>query len=168
MRPARPDRTVDPAPGIWPVLARYLDPGRARAAVVSELAPGGACRTWLVGMPAPCFVLRLLPPGTTAARARLVTAVHHRAARAGCAPPLAANDEGERLTPDRGRYFQLVQYVESTWGRHAVPGPRACAELGQALGRLHSALAGLRAGGCPAPGLPRGCRRRAACRLRGP
>jgi Ser/Thr protein kinase RdoA (MazF antagonist) len=90
-------------------------------------------------------VLRLLPPGTTAARASFVTAVHHRAARAGCAPPLAASDEGERLTPDRGRYFQLVQYVESTWDRHAVPGLRACAELGQALGRLHSALAGLSA-----------------------
>ncbi|HEX3956994.1 MAG TPA: hypothetical protein VHZ03_10220 [Trebonia sp.] len=27
------------------------------------------------------------------------------------APSLLANDEGERLTPDRGRYFQLVQYV---------------------------------------------------------
>jgi hypothetical protein len=60
------------------------------------------------GMPAPCLVLRRLPPGTTAARARFVTAVHHHA---GCAPSLLANDEGERLTPDRGRYFQLVQYV---------------------------------------------------------
>jgi Ser/Thr protein kinase RdoA (MazF antagonist) len=96
-------------------------------------------------MPAPCPVLRWLPPGTTAARARFVTAVHHHAACAGCAPSLLANDEGERLTPDRGRYFQLVQYVESTWDRNVTTGPRACAGLGLALSRLHSALAGLSA-----------------------
>lgn len=140
-----PGRTAMSAPSIWPVLTRYLDRDLARAAIVSELAPAGACRTWLVGMPAPCFVLRRLPPGTTAARARFVTAVHHHAACAGCAPSLLANDEGERLTLNRGRYFQLVQYVESAWDRHVIPGPRACAELGLALGRLHSALAGLSA-----------------------
>ena len=50
---------------LWPVLARYLDRDRKRAVAVSELAAGSG-RTWLVGMPAPCFVLRRLPPGTTA------------------------------------------------------------------------------------------------------
>jgi Ser/Thr protein kinase RdoA (MazF antagonist) len=142
-----PATTAIPAARVWPVLARYLDRDLARAAVASELAPSGACRTWLVGMPAPRFVLRRLPPGTTAERARLVTAVHHHAARAGCAPAVLANDEGERLTLDGGRYFQLVQYAGSTWDRHAVPGPRACAGLGLALGRLHSALAGFSAPG---------------------
>jgi Ser/Thr protein kinase RdoA (MazF antagonist) len=139
-----PGTTAIPASGVWPVLARYLGRDRMRAVAVSELA-AGAGRAWLVGLPAPCFVLRRVPPGTTAERARLVTAVHHHAARAGCAPPLLANDEGERLTVDRGRYFQLVRYAGSTWDRHAVPGLRACAELGLALGRLHSALAGLSA-----------------------
>jgi Ser/Thr protein kinase RdoA (MazF antagonist) len=140
-----PGTTAIQAPSVWPVLARYLDRDLARTATISELAPAGACRTWLVGMPAPCFVLRRLPPETTAARERFVTAVHYHAARAGCAPPLLANDEGKRLTLNDGRYFQLVQYVESTWDRHVIPGPRACAELGLALGRLHSALAGLSA-----------------------
>ncbi len=140
-----PGTMAIPAASVWPVLAHYLDRDLARATVVSELAPSGACRTWLVGMPAPCFVLRRLPPGTTTARARFVTAVHHHAACAGCAPSLLANDEGERLTLNGGRYFQLVQYMESTWGRHVIPGPRACAELGLALGRLHGALAGFSA-----------------------
>jgi len=140
-----PGTAAIPAPGVRPVLARYLDRDLALAAAVSELAPAGARRTWLVGLPAQCLVLRLLPPGTTAARARFVTDVHHHAALAGCAPHLLANDEGERHTLNGGRYFQLVQYVESTWDRHAVPGARACARLGLALGRLHSVLAGLSA-----------------------
>lgn len=125
-----PGTTAMQASGVWPVLDRYLDRDRVRAAVVSELAPAGAGRAWLVGMPAPCFVLRRLPPGTTAARARFVTAVHHHAACAGCAPPLLANDERERLTLDRGRCFQLVQYVESAWDRHVVPGPGGRVTLG--------------------------------------
>jgi Ser/Thr protein kinase RdoA (MazF antagonist) len=140
-----PGTTATPVSVTRPVLARYFGPGRARKATVSELAPAGAGRAWLVGMPTPCLVLRRLPPGTTAERAHFVTAVHHHAACAGCAPPLLANDEGERLTLNGGRYFQLVRYVESTWDRHVIPGPRACAELGLALGRLHSAVVGFSA-----------------------
>ncbi len=140
-----PGTTAIPAPGVRPVLARYLDHHLARAATVSELAPAGTCSAWLVGLPAPCLVLRRLPAGTTAARARFVTAVHHHAACAGCAPPLLTNDEGDRLTLNGGLYFQLVRYVEDTWDRHVVPGPRESAGLGLALGRLHSVLAGFSA-----------------------
>jgi Ser/Thr protein kinase RdoA (MazF antagonist) len=140
-----PGTTAIPAPGVWRVLARYLDRDLARAATVSEIAAAGTCSALLVGLPAPCLVLRRLPAGTTAARARFVTAVHHHAACAGCAPPLLANDEGERLTLNGGRYFQLVRYVENTWDPHVVPGPHASAGLGLALGRLHSVLAGLSA-----------------------
>ena len=130
------------------MLARYVGRDRARAAALSELGSAGATRTWLVGTPAPRYVLRRLSPGTTGARARFVTDVHHRAACGGCTPLLLANDEGERLTLHHGQYFQLVRYAGSGWDRHGFPAPPACAELGLALGRLHNVLAGLPS--CPA------------------
>lgn len=132
-----------PAPAVWGVLARYMPSGLARAAAASELAPAALDRTWLIGMPAPRYVLRRLPPGTTAARARFVTAVHHHAACAGCAPRLLVNDEGEHLTTHHGQYYQLVEYVDTDSDRHAIPDIPSCAGLGQALGRLHHVLAGL-------------------------
>lgn len=137
--------TVMPA-DVGHVLAQYIGRDSARSATTLSLAPAGAGRAWLVGTPAPRYVLRRLPPGITIARARFVTAVHHHAAREGCAPLLLANQEGESLTLHSGQYFQLVQYVESRWNRHAIPGPPACTELGLALGRLHNALTGLSPG----------------------
>jgi Ser/Thr protein kinase RdoA (MazF antagonist) len=128
------------------VLARYIGRDLARSATASSLAAAGTDRTWLVGTPAPRYVLRRLPPGITITRARFVTAVHHHAAREGCAPRLLANHEGEHLTAHCGQYFQLVQYVESSWDRHAIPGPPACTALGLALGRLHNALTRLSPG----------------------
>jgi hypothetical protein len=64
-----------PAPGVSHVLAGYMVPGLDQAVAVSELAPAGIDRTWLVGTPAPRYVLWRLPPGTTAAWARFATAV---------------------------------------------------------------------------------------------
>jgi Ser/Thr protein kinase RdoA (MazF antagonist) len=143
-----PAGTCAPASGVRQVLARYVGRDRARAAALSELGAAGASRTWLVGAPALRYVLRRLSPGTTAARARFVTAVHHRAACGGCAPQLLANDAGERLTLHHGQYFQLVEYAGRSWDRHGIPAAPACAELGLALGRLHNLLAGFQS--CPA------------------
>ena len=48
------------------------------------------------------------------------------------ASSLTTRERGPHL--HRGQYFQLVEYVDSGWDRHAIPDRPSCAGLGQALG----------------------------------
>lgn len=137
-------------PKIASVLGRYEEVAAARSVAVARLPGGAASASWLVEADGKQFVLHRLP-GTGHAHASFATGVHERAARAGLAPPLLANDAGGLLTAYGGCYFQLMQRAEGELYPDSFPGVPLCEELGRALGRLHHVLASL----TPRPAVPR-------------
>lgn len=119
---SRPARAGLAASGAWHLLARFIGRDRAQAA---------ATWSWhLMAPPAPgwsaCQPRATSSAGCPRDQCRAGAPGHgcsHRAACEGCAPPLLANDEGERLTLHHGRYFQLVRYAGSSWDRRAADDP---------------------------------------------
>jgi len=120
------------------VLHRY--PVLKRDATIRPLLGGNITQAWRIDTAAASFVLRRLPADVELATAGFTAAVHQRAAGAGLAPSLLANDAGGPVTTCSGRLFTLAARLNDAAPLSGVPDIALSHRLGQALGRLHQTL----------------------------
>jgi Ser/Thr protein kinase RdoA (MazF antagonist) len=143
----------DEREGVADVLARY----RALACTTVSIAdvPGGyVTRSWRIDNGAGSFLLRRLEGDARPDNAAGTAQVHIRAARAGLAPPLLANDTGGLVTSTGGRLYTVAAFLKGATAARDAPDAGLSHQLGRALGRLHQQLRGMPADGLPQWVLP--------------